>query len=797
MVTALLALATGLAQAQEPQSPGASSQAAKMDYHDVSEADNLLLLLDASPHARLFTIGYSYDYKTDPGNPSARRIRAIRISADTPDSVEDNYQKNAILFECGMHPREWLTSESCLMLAKYLVDHIADTGTAVPELLRAVDVWIIPMSNPAGRAIDDTHGGDPTQYSTSPLADGWRGNGDTRLCQYGVNVARNFSRGFNDAGATVYCSGNYRGFAPFSTSEASALRQFVENHNISMVVLLHSPGQQIWNQWGNGDTAGNFVINEAARIWRAGWSNPSDQTRYDLAREGVGGGNGQFSAWLSYPSTRSGNEIDASSGPWGLSGDVPLAGDFDRDGQMDDVAIYRPSNHYWYYDYDHDGDTDETRGPWAQVTGDQPLAGDFDRDGKVDDVAIHRLSDYKWYYDYDHDGDTDETRGPWAQRSGDLPLAGDFDRDGKVDDVAVFRTWDYTWHYDYDHDGDTDETRGPWARSGDLPMAGDFDRDGKVDDVAVFRPSNRIWYYDLDHDGDTDHVSGPWGWDGDLPVVGDFNSDGYIDDVAVYRSSDRTWYYDYLHNATIRQPDEGSLRAIQTIMIELPFKDENYYDGPYQASHDDGSNTFHPSGSAVQDLIEDSFIPMALYLIRQARSPGCPTQSDGTPYLARCPTQDFGIVAARIGSSPDGAGTLVSHPAQRTSWDQVSVAYDELPTGSVLFYRVQNFSNIAWSFDVRARVEWIKCTGEDCWGAVDTYRSSFANVPVQGAVSSAFILNIQDADCTITLEVRPRGGFESGATDSFLLNDKKVFRFHSTTNATRRSIHLPLVVRNY
>lgn len=44
--------------------------------------------------------------------------------------------------------------------------------------------------------------------------------------------------------------------------------------------------------------------------------------------------------------------------------DIPIAGDFDRDGHSDDVAVFRPSNHLWYYDYNHDGSTDERSGPW-------------------------------------------------------------------------------------------------------------------------------------------------------------------------------------------------------------------------------------------------------------------------------------------------------------------------------------------------------------------------------------------------------------------------------------------------
>jgi hypothetical protein len=123
---------------------------------------------------------------------------------------------------------------------------------------------------------------------------------------------------------------------------------------------LHSTAQQIWNQWGSSDVAGARVIEEAARIWRNGWSLPADRTRFDLARIGLGGGNGQFSAWLSKESGGSNGESSEIVGTWALDGDQPIAGDFDRDDQVDDVAVYRPSDHKWYYDYDHDGDTDET-----------------------------------------------------------------------------------------------------------------------------------------------------------------------------------------------------------------------------------------------------------------------------------------------------------------------------------------------------------------------------------------------------------------------------------------------------
>ncbi len=344
---------------------------AEMNYHDFAETETALQWLDAvSPYVMLEIIGESIDYQTNPSSPVSYPIYALRISADTPPADGDRHDRNAILFDCAVHAREWLTAESCLHLATYLVGNRTNNSTEVPELLEHTDVWIIPIANPSGRVLDDQHGGDPTQFhNTPPWTTGWRNTADTRLCNMGVNVARNFSRGFNDHAAFVFCSSPYRGFAPFSTSEANALRQFVNNHMISFAVTSHSNGQLIWNQWGGGDIAGNRMIEQAALTWRlAGWSTASDHALYDLGRNSVGGGNGQFSAWLAATSDRSENEIDQTVSPWAYNGDLPLAGDFDSDGQVDDVAVYRTppgvaDRYYWYYDYDHDGDTDEI--PWT------------------------------------------------------------------------------------------------------------------------------------------------------------------------------------------------------------------------------------------------------------------------------------------------------------------------------------------------------------------------------------------------------------------------------------------------
>jgi hypothetical protein len=778
----------------------------EMNYHNFAETESALQSLDAlSPYVTLETIGYSYNYRSNPSNPSAYPIYALRVSADTPSTSGDRYDRNSVLFDCNCHAREWLTSESCLELAEYLANNRTNAGIYVPELLQNADVWIIPIVNPAGRVIDDAHGGDPTQFfNTSPYLTGWRNNADTRLCDMGVNPARNFSRGFNDEAADIFCSSRYRGFAPFSTSEANALRQFVENHMISFAVTSHSNGQEIWNQWETGDIAGTRMIERAALVWRAGWSLPADQAKYDLQRTSVGGGNGQFSAWLANTSARSGDEIDQTEGPWAYDGDLPLAGDFDSDEKKDDVAIYRtPSgaNQYmWYYDFDHDASTDEGPiGPWAQQVDDRPFAGDFDRDGEIDDVAIYRTSNDTWYFDYNHNASTDfsctEAGAPSCYR----PISLDYDRDGKVDDRGAFCTTNLKWYYDIDHDcvGDGLAPVGPWGNSGDLPIAGDFDRDGWIDDVALYRPSNGMWFYDLDHDGNTDHASGPWGTDEGLPVAGDFNRDGAADDVGLFIPSTRTWQYDDYHNATFKQLDDGSRRAIQTIMLELSVLDDIYTSSMYIQAPNDGSNGYHPSANAVADMIDDSFIQMGLFLIRQARAPGCPTLTGGGADVAYCPAEDAGLVGAKFipsDASLDSSGVLRSIAARRSSWTDVQIAREQLDVGAYrLVYRVQNFSTSVGNYRVSLQIRRWHCPSpSDCSSSLLLSTSRLHSLAARTAASDYFSMLLtqpayQDGEYyAATLSVAP----SAGGDDDFTLNDEKIFKFQLLP-----SLYLPVISR--
>jgi hypothetical protein len=250
--------------------------------------------------------------------------------------------------------------------------------------------------------------------------------------------------------------------------------------------------------------------------------------------------------------------------------------------------------------------------------------------------------------------------------------------------------------------------------------------------------------------------------------------------------------------------DDGTRRGIQTIMLELPVLDSIYPTSMYIQSPGDGSNGFHPSANAVYDMIHDAYIPMALYLIRQARAPGCPTDSSGSAESAFCPAHDAGLVGAKIipaGYSDDSPGVLRSLPAERTSWSNVTPAREQLDWGHYrLIYRVQNFSTSTAMYHVTMTVKRWDCTATGACSSITlrttsrlhtlearTAESEDFNLPLtRPAVQEHSYHDSVGDHYEIILDVAP----SEGGDDDFTLNDTKIFKFQVIPR-----LYLPLVLR--
>lgn len=188
-----------------------------------------------------------------------------------------------------------------------------------------------------------------------------------------------------------------------------------------------------------------FFVNNSAdnTIRKEQFGRPGDQPlpvgdwdgdgKADLAvyRNGTNGESGRF-----YYRPSSQPEVDFVTIVWGVSGDIPIRGDFDGDGRSD-AAVFRQSDHTWYILQSSDGEVRYER--WGLVS-DKLVPADYDGDGKTD-LAVFRNG--IWYISRSSDGQAVYIH---FGLNTDYLVPADYDGDGKTD-VGVFRngTWYILW----------------------------------------------------------------------------------------------------------------------------------------------------------------------------------------------------------------------------------------------------------------------------------------------------------------------------------------------------------------
>ncbi len=169
---------------------------------------------------------------------------------------------------------------------------------------------------------------------------------------------------------------------------------------------------------------------------------------------------------------------------WGASSDLPVPGDYDGDGD-DDIAVWRPSNGYWYITRNLDVNDYYAQQLGSGAAGDFPAAGDYDADGKTD-IAVWRSSNGYWYVVNSADNSVSYTQ--WGSSDG-IAVPADYDGDGRTD-YAYWQPGTGMWNIKSSI-GRPSFTQ--FGAATDVLVPADYDGDDKTD-FAVWRPSEGRWY---------------------------------------------------------------------------------------------------------------------------------------------------------------------------------------------------------------------------------------------------------------------------------------------------------------
>jgi uncharacterized repeat protein (TIGR03803 family) len=308
-------------------------------------------------------------------------------------------------------------------------------------------------------------------------------------------------------------------------------------------------------QWGlDGDVpAPNAPIANA--VATAG-SRPSTSTLANLTRGTDFNRDAKADITLYRPSDNSWSSATISfsgfpytglvrSVPTGLSGDIPVAGDYNGDGTSD-LAVYQSSTGTWNIlnsSLPVGGSSGFSLRPvqvayqWG-IDADLPVPGDYDGDGRTD-PAVYRPANGVWYLLRSSTNFTTSAAVQWGL-PGDVPVPGDYDGDG-VTDVAVYRPSTGVWYLLKSSTGFTTFTAQQWGLANDITVPGDYDGDGKTD-LAVYRPSTHIWYILHSSTSFASSATYDFGLSGDIPAPGDYDGDGRTD-VVLWRPANSTWYF--------------------------------------------------------------------------------------------------------------------------------------------------------------------------------------------------------------------------------------------------------------
>lgn len=202
-------------------------------YHTYKETEDFLTsLANRFPDlARLEIAGQSIE---------GRNLYILRIS----NQNTYNADKPQIFIAGCHHAREWISVEVPLLFAEYLLEHYGD-DPLVQGAVNNVEINIMPLVNPDG-----------LEYSIRTYR-WWRKNRRYNgSLTFGVDPNRNYGYmwGYDDSGSSPNPWSNvYRGTAPFSEPETTAVRNFLLTNPPAGAISYHNYSQIILYPWGYTD----------------------------------------------------------------------------------------------------------------------------------------------------------------------------------------------------------------------------------------------------------------------------------------------------------------------------------------------------------------------------------------------------------------------------------------------------------------------------------------------------------------------------------------------------------------
>ena len=171
-------------------------------------------------------------------------------------------------------------------------------------------------------------------------------------------------------------------------------------------------------------------------LWAEAMTNPKPCSVTPAYSGEYVGQDFQPDVWYLNPDNATSNNNTLTAFQYGLSGDIPVTGDWNGDG-IDTVGVFRPSNATWYLNPSNAASDNGLLTSFTYgLSGDIPVVGDWNADG-IDTVGVFRPSDASWYLNPSN-AVSNNLISFYYGLSGDIPVTGDWNGD-RIVTVGVNR----------------------------------------------------------------------------------------------------------------------------------------------------------------------------------------------------------------------------------------------------------------------------------------------------------------------------------------------------------------------